>query len=159
MTREDAFWATRIILAFSEDELSSIVKAGEYSNPKAAEYIVKTLIDRRRQIATYWLKDVNPVSYFAVHKSANGAELVFQDLLATNDLGFGVGEYRYETARGEQWTQPQSTKMPRIPLGDVSGQMRIRIQTVRAGKTSKPVTLVVQSKPSGGYALAEIDRS
>jgi hypothetical protein len=159
MTREDAFWATRIILAFSEEELSSIVKAGEYSNPKAAEYIVKTLIDRRRQIATYWLKDVNPVSYFAVNKNANGAELVFQDLLAANDLGFGAGEYRYQTARGEQWTQPQSTKMPRIPLGDVSGQMKIRIQTVRAGKASKPVILVVQSKPSGGYAIAEIDRS
>jgi hypothetical protein len=160
MTREDALWATRIILSFTEDELSNIVRTGEYSNPKAAEYILKTLLERRRQVATYWLKDQNPVAYFAVEKGTTGPELVFQDLLTLHDLGLGTGEYRYEIARGEQWSQQQATKAPRIALGsDFSGQMKIRIRTIRAEKLSKPITLFVQNKPSGGYTIVQIDRS
>jgi hypothetical protein len=160
MTREDALWATRIILSFTEDELSNIVKTGEYSNPKASDYILRTLLERRQQIAMHWLKDENPLSYFAVVDGKDGPELTFQDLLGTHDLASGAGSYAYEIRRGEQWTKAQTTANCRIDLGSAfDGQTLIRIRAMREQKTSKPITLVVQNKPSGGYAIVRIDRT
>jgi hypothetical protein len=158
MTRVDALWATRIILSFSEDELLNIVKTAEYSNPKASEYVLRALLDRRRQIASHWLEEQNPLSAFAVTMGTNGPDLAFQDLMTSYDLA-SKAQYQYEVWKGEQWDKPQTSAVTRIPLGNAfDGQMRLRIRAVRAEKLSKPVILVVQSKP-GGYGILRIERS
>jgi hypothetical protein len=149
---------TRIILSFSEDELLNIVKTAEYSNPKASEYVLRALLDRRRQIASHWLEEQNPLSAFAVTMGTNGPDLAFQDLMTSYDLA-SKAQYQYEVWKGEQWDKPQTSAVTRIPLGNAfDGQMRLRIRAVRAEKLSKPVILVVQSKP-GGYGILRIERS
>ena len=35
MTEEDAFWAARIVMAFTDEQIRAIVKAGRLSDPKA----------------------------------------------------------------------------------------------------------------------------
>ena len=66
MTDEDAFWATRIILSFTETELQSIIGTARYSSSRDAEYLLRTLLERRRIIARYWLSKTNPISDFSV---------------------------------------------------------------------------------------------
>ena len=159
MTREDAFWATRIIMSFSDDDLLNIVKAAEYSNPKATDYIFRTLLDRRQQIATYWLRDLNPLSSFAVVMGKDGPEVAFEDLMSNHDLA-SKAQYRYEIWKSEGWTKSEISDVTRVPLGKTfDGQMRLRISTIRNNKASKPVILVVQSKTAGAYGLVRIERS
>jgi len=160
MTREDAMWATRVILSFTENELLSIVKTAEYSNPKATEYMLRTLIDRRQQIATYWLKEGSPLSHFAVSKTGDGTEITFEDLLAQHDLASGSAEYQYETWQGERWSQPTSTSKRRIMLDMTSnGPVKVRVRTLREHKASKPVVITVQNKIAGGIGIARIERT
>src|SRR5205814_9507292 len=51
MTDQDAYWATRVILSFTEQELRSMIETGEYSNPKTVDYILRTLLERRQMVA------------------------------------------------------------------------------------------------------------
>src|SRR6185295_11735308 len=104
----------------------SIVKTAEYTNPKVADYIVQTLMERRRQIAVHWLDDVNPIAGFAVENGSDGVVLKFDDLLAKHDLA-DRAEYRYEIA-GERRGEKISTSSPLIPLGQaLAGEVRVKI--------------------------------
>jgi hypothetical protein len=51
---DDTLWAARQLEAFQDEEIRAIVQTGEYSDPGAADWIVKTLIGRRdKLIATF----------------------------------------------------------------------------------------------------------
>ena len=52
--REDAFWAARQVAAFTDEEIRALVETGEYSDPRAAEWIANCLIKRRDKIAAAW---------------------------------------------------------------------------------------------------------
>ena len=56
MTEEDADWAAQIVGSFSDDQIRSIVKTGQYSNPEAEQYIIDILIDRRNKVVAAWRK-------------------------------------------------------------------------------------------------------
>ena len=51
MTETDAFWATRVILSFTEPELRAVIETGEYSDSRTVDYILKTLLERRQIVA------------------------------------------------------------------------------------------------------------
>jgi hypothetical protein len=163
MTQEDAFWATRIVLSFTEDELRSIVKTAQYSDPKAEEYILRTLVERQRRIAGYWLKDVNPLANFSVDDSQGNAALSFTDLMEDHDLA-GSAQYRYEVSRdagddhGSEKKKVIST--PHIALGhSLSRGVRVKVWTIRDGHASSPVAVSVRNRSGGGYEVFRIERS
>lgn len=72
----DAFWATRIVSRFSDDAIRAIVKTGNWEEPGAEDYLIKTLIDRRNKILRFYLSQMNPISDFTV---TNGS-LTFQNI-------------------------------------------------------------------------------
>jgi hypothetical protein len=45
--REDAFWAAKQVAAFSDDEIRALVKTGEYTDSRTADWIAECLIKRR----------------------------------------------------------------------------------------------------------------
>jgi len=163
MTQDDAFWATRIVLSFTEDELRSIVKTAQYSDPKAEEYILRTLVERQRRIAGHWLRDVNPIANFSVDDSQGNAALSFTDLIEDHDLA-GSAQYRYEVSRdagddhgGEK---KKFVSMPRIALGhSLNGGVRVKVWTIRDGHASSPVAVSVRNRSGGGYEVFRIERS
>ena len=55
MDDEDAFWAAKQVAAFTDEEIRAIVQTGEYSDPRAADWIADCLIQRRDKIAAAWL--------------------------------------------------------------------------------------------------------
>jgi hypothetical protein len=158
MTREDAYWATRVILSFSPDELLNIIKTAEYTNPRAADYMLRTLLERRRIIASHWLEDANPISNFALDLGKDGIALTFNDLKSDHDLA-GPAEYRYEITTNARRGEKATVSRTRIPLGQIAGDTRIRIWTIRENSASKPVTVQVQAKPAGGFGIFRIERS
>jgi len=160
MTSEDAYWATRVILAFSEDELRRIIDTAEYTDPKVADHLFKTLVERRQHIARHWFRDINPIGSFAVHTDKDGSALQFEDLMAAHDLS-PKGEYRYELigpeGNGGNHREKKIATTPQIPLG-TSGQVRVRIWAT-SNEKAKPVTVHLQTKPGGTLGILRIERS
>jgi hypothetical protein len=75
---DDAFWAARQVMAFSDDEIRAIVRTGQYSQA-AEDWITATLIERRNRIGRTFFSKVLPLDRFRVA----GDTLVFDDLGVT----------------------------------------------------------------------------
>ena len=67
------------IAAFSDEDIRSIVSAGKVTSSEDAEFITKTLIDRRNLITQYWFSAVPPLDDFKVE----AGKLIFKDLSVT----------------------------------------------------------------------------
>ena len=66
---------------YTEEALKTLVEVGKYSNSDAADYLLQTLIKRRNKIVRHWFKNVNPLDYPYLVKSAQELELHFEDRL------------------------------------------------------------------------------
>ncbi len=97
MDREDAFWAAKQVAAFTDDEIRALVKTGEYTDPRAADWIAECLIKRRDKIAETWFATVLPLDKFRV----TDGELGFDDLAASRPGG-PARLYRIEWAKYDQ---------------------------------------------------------
>ncbi len=64
MLPEDAFWATRTILRFTDEMIRAMVETGQLNDPAASDYLVQTLIKRRDKIIRYYLLRMNPLDEF-----------------------------------------------------------------------------------------------
>jgi hypothetical protein len=161
MTHEDAFWATRIILSFSESELFEIVKTAEYSDPRATHYVHKTLLDRRHIIAAHWMDEVNPLANFQIASSPNPEEVAlrFEDLLVKHGVASAAStEYQFEIRAKGRKTERKRTSRPSITL-ETHGQtaLEVAIRTSREGDTSEAVRVVLQPG-AGRVVIARIAR-
>ena len=54
-TERDIRWGARIVAGFTEDHIRAAVAAAHYSDPRAAEYITRILIERRNKLVRRWL--------------------------------------------------------------------------------------------------------
>jgi hypothetical protein len=79
---DDAFWAARQVMAFTDEQIGAIVKAGEFRDPRATEWVTKCLIERRNKIGTAFLSKVLPLDRFMVQDGA----LRFVDLSVSREL-------------------------------------------------------------------------
>ena len=49
------------VMAFSDDLIRAIVKTGQFSDPKAEQYLADVLIKRRDKIGQAYLPKINPI--------------------------------------------------------------------------------------------------
>ena len=61
MRPDDAFWAARRVMAFSDDLIRAVVKTGEFAEIGAEEYLANVLIKRRNAIGRAYLPAINPI--------------------------------------------------------------------------------------------------
>jgi hypothetical protein len=54
-TARDVRWGARIVAAFSDEHIRAAVGQGRFSDPRAAEYLTRVLIERRDKIVRRWL--------------------------------------------------------------------------------------------------------
>lgn len=54
-TERDIRWGARIVAAFSDETIRTAVAAGQYSDPRATEYVTRVLIERRDKLVRRWL--------------------------------------------------------------------------------------------------------
>ena len=93
---EDRFWAARIVAALTDEAVAAIVRAADYSNPEATDYVTKTLLARRAKVLAAWLNGTNPVINVALDASG---ELTFDN--AAESAGVGRTAERYTV----QWSR------------------------------------------------------
>jgi hypothetical protein len=81
--RFDKFWATKILMRFTREQIHAVVEEARYSDPRATEYVTNTIIARQRATGAYWFSRVNPLDGFRFA----GGSLCFEDLMLTYGLG------------------------------------------------------------------------
>jgi hypothetical protein len=150
LTRADGFWAAKIIMSFSDDDIRAMVKPGQLSDPKDAEEISRMLIERRNLIGRYWFEKANPLDAFDLA----GNRLTFKDLAVESgfnpagDASYLIDVIGKEGKRGKKITSLESRE-PAVSIDPTwwsqNAELDLLIRTVR--KTS--------SKPSP-YVLVEL---
>jgi hypothetical protein len=61
MRDDDAFWAARRVVAFSDELIRAAVHTGQFSDPAAEKYLADVLIKRRNKIGEIYLPAINPI--------------------------------------------------------------------------------------------------
>jgi hypothetical protein len=64
MTKQDAYWAAKIVMAFTEQEIRAIIGTGQLSDPEAEEYMIDTLLRRQEKIGRAWLTTLSSFDEF-----------------------------------------------------------------------------------------------
>jgi hypothetical protein len=167
----DAFWATRVILSFSEEELKSIVETAEYTGPTTNNYMLQTLLDRRSMVARYWLEKVDGLSEFSVARARDGVAIKFSDLMVNYNLAAGHStDYTYQVSGGSYKSPKHSTYLHEIEIdretlgaaiehGPKDNLVEITIWTHRLDHTSEPVRIYFAWSPaSDTLAIRRISR-
>jgi hypothetical protein len=140
LTDEDAFWAAKVVMAFSDDQVRAIVKTGQLTDPRAEAYLTETLIKRRDKVGRFWLNQVNPLDQFAV----DGNALLFDNAAVRLLKGVPPAD-SYQA----QWHRFDNYKQTQEPVGGktTSREQRLEIPSAAFEGPSDGV---------GPYALVEI---
>ena len=137
MQLEDAFWATRIVMRFTDEMIRAIVGTGRISDPEASDYLVETLIKRRDKIIRYYLPQMNPLDEFRLTGQPGASlRLAFKNLGL--EAGFAVASsYQYQWFRFDNASQglepltevrPSTEPSLAVP-GDSAAYLMVRINT------------------------------
>lgn len=143
VSRADAFWAAKIIMSFSDEDIAAIVKTGEYSDPNDAAYVTDILIKRRNAVGEYWFREANPLERFDL----KGKTLVFEDLAVKYGFVPQQGTvYRADVLNGSKKKIGSiESKEPALACDQwLSGHQNIvlAIRTIRQGSKPSPIVWV-----------------
>jgi hypothetical protein len=130
---DDGFWGAKQVAAFTDDDIRALVSTGEYSDPAAAEWIVRTLIARRDKIRRHYFASVLPLDAFRIEDG----RLAFDDLGGRYGL---TGTAPMYTAR---WFRLVNDTGVLVPL-DVDDSLEVPLEVARH---------------PGGYYAARIQRA
>lgn len=110
LTSGDGYWGAKLVMSFTDEQLRTVVAEAKYPDPEAAEYLLRTLIERRDMTGRYWFNRVVPLDNFDLVVNDNGRqELLFSDLAIETGLEpEGKTTYRYILKRGRQLVKPNT---------------------------------------------------
>ncbi|MCK5126257.1 MAG: hypothetical protein KAR42_08365 [candidate division Zixibacteria bacterium] len=128
MTNRDAYWAAKIVMRFSDEDLRVLIEVGRYSNPEAREYLFQTLKARRDKIGKHWFSKVNPLDEFQLIVREKALTISFTDLL--RKYGFDKSKsvsYRYDLQHmGKKIVSGEANATPEINITHVERNLLIK---------------------------------
>ena len=166
MTDRDALWATKIIAAFTPDDLRAIVRTGRFSDPEQEQYFYETLRTRQGKIVRRYLNKINPLGDFEVRDG----HLAFTNLAEpwitaagsqylTRWMVYDNGADSYLTFDATTLWDPSPVSIPDIVLG-VEHYLMAEITTAHPEHPSwnTPVEVYLRST-AGQLAVVGIERA
>jgi len=162
MTVGDAFWASKIIMAFTDDEIRALVATGKYSLADDEQFLADMLIVRRDIVANHWFSRVTPLDVIQLFQVGNGYELRFEDLSVKYGFESAEGtQYRFRGTGMKKGTTTARSISLDPNLFEGKGVVTIKIQVKRGGDGawSKPPVEIKLAKQgdSDVYQIVKID--
>jgi hypothetical protein len=154
---DDTFWAARQVMAFTDEDIRTLVATGEYGDPEAEAWIVRCLIERRNRIGRAYLVGVLPLHHFRIE---NGA-------LAFDDLGTVYGfvpprAYKAEWFTFDNKAGTLSAPLPadgfRLPAAAASAADGAYIAVRLTGAEPEKTVTVYVRKATERFEVVGIDR-
>jgi hypothetical protein len=136
---EDSYWAAKIVMAFTDDDIRAIVKAGQLSDPNAEALLVKWLILRRDRIGKLLLTALPSIDRFEL---ANDLSLNFEYL--ASEYGFVPSPSSYAV----RWFRFDNNTGQMVPISPETSYKTAHV----------PLPAAVLSEPNG-YFVARIFES
>lgn len=142
-TARDAYWGAKIVASFSDAQIAAAIEAANYEDPRAREYLQKTLIERRDKVARFWFRHVVPVDFFHV----SGGALHFHDLAVDRWLE-SPRHYEVQIKTLDGGTAPRDrvdlsdTVLDLEDLGDET--TRVRLRFFLPGIDAEPTTVELE---------------
>jgi hypothetical protein len=92
---DDAFWAARRVMAFTDEMIRTIVHTGQYSDAAAEAHLAKTLIARKQKILQAYLPAINPI----IDPALTGGTLTFGNAAVEAGVAQAPRGYRASWSR------------------------------------------------------------
>ena len=104
-TLRDAYWGAKIVTAFTDEDIETIVHTGEYTDSRAEQYVANVLKARRDKIGAYYFNLINPLDRFALKENPTRPQaLSFENLALTHGYAPATeATYRYSIRRHVRW--------------------------------------------------------
>jgi hypothetical protein len=165
MTARDAFWAAKILMKFTREELEAIIETGEFSRPEDRRYFLDVLVARQLKCGRFGINAINPLDEFRIEEEA----LRFVNL--SERYGFVEARTSYEV----QWLAFDNETGARRELGPKTTGEETRsslpappgggsflvaeIRSINAENPHWVSTIAVTLRPrDGAYELVGIER-
>jgi len=165
MTARDAFWAAKILMKFTREELAAIVETGEYGDPKDARYFLDVLLERQLKCGRFGINAINPLDEFRIQEGS----LAFVNL--SEKYGFVEAETSYEvqwfaydneTGARRELSQTSTERETRSRLEAAPSPESFLIAEIRSINPENPhwrTSIEVTLRPGGtGYEIVGIER-
>jgi hypothetical protein len=138
---DDGFWAAKIAMAFTDEQLRAIANTAQFTDPAAAAYIVQTLAARRDKIGRAWFAQVLPLDAFRVE---NG-RLAFDDLAVVYNFAtprtYSIAWHVFDNETGSKTPIPGAASGPEVPRS----QAPYLAADIHAGDPAKTVTVYLRN--------------
>lgn len=155
--RFDAFWGTKLLMRFKPHELAAIVEEAKLSDPRAAKYLVDTLLYRQRMTGRYWFDRVAPLDSFTIESPAGKPKLCFTDLTLAYLLRTSATSYAIDTFTQDGAETGFATTVAAGPKGRTCAMIQtapgpaaytiVRLRVRRDGREMPPVVVHVARVP------------
>jgi hypothetical protein len=180
MTSRDAYWAAKMVMSLRDDDIRTLVQAGQIEDKDAEAYLIQTLIERRDKIGRHWFAMVNPLDNFAIENENGGIVVSFDDLsveygLEQKNASSHIFDMSYRgttiirgnpTAKTSLLLSAEEVELMKTSFnsdGDKPDNhlYKLRIKTKRnSGKWSRPTLLWVWYHPdSASFQLVGIEHT
>jgi hypothetical protein len=146
----DGFWAAKILMRFTNAQIRAAVEQGAYEDPRAIEYLTRTLIERQQATGRAWFARVTPLDRIAVddHGSVSFddlARIYFADTPATT---YVARAYDFRGHALDWRASTTNTRLPPLSLpADHDGYTIVEISAVRGGNVLPPVRIHLARDP------------
>ena len=166
MLPEDALWATRTVMRFSDEMIRTIVDTGRITDLEAASYLVATLIKRRDKIVRHYLNLLNPLDGFQVSERGRASqELDFKNLgleaglAPSSSYTFQWFHFDNDSRSLESLGSGDSPKPTLLIPQDQAEYLMVRIRTLSPGhpQWNQEVDVYLRNK-TGSRTLVGIER-
>jgi hypothetical protein len=156
---DDEFWAAKQVMAFTDEQIRTIVKTAQYSDPKAEQYVAETLIARRDKIGKMFLNRVLPLDKFAVEKG----ELVFYDASQEHNLNTD-GQLQVAWSHFDNQSQKKTPIAPatgfRLPSEALTGSsVSYAAADIWRGNDKQKAVIVYLRMEDGSANVVGVDRT
>lgn len=154
---DDTYWGAKKVMAFSDEDIRTLVEAADYSNPDAREWLITCLIKRRDKIGDVYFRRVLPLDGFAVEGGRLEWEHLGEKYGFFDTPAIAVTWSRFDNRTREHAALPAAG--PELPAEVRAGKPGEYFAARLVGDDPEKTVTTYLRKTGEGFEVVGIDRT